>query len=232
MSIDKETANSLNILIVEDDPLISQGLDFALGDAGYGITQANDLAQAKIAIASSSFDLILLDLTLPDGSGFELLDFLRARTDAAMICITAADDEATTVHAFNLGADDYVTKPFRLQELLARIKAVMRRRSGADDNTGDIVTVGASSDVTIDIKSAQVTLDGDNVDLTALEYRLLLYLAVNKGQILSRRQILDAMYADVGEYVSDNTLTVYIKRLRAKLGDDVITTVRGIGYRV
>jgi DNA-binding response OmpR family regulator len=183
-------------------------------------------AADKAAFDLALLDLSLLDLQLPDGTGFDISAMLKS-AGAAIIFLTVVDDEGNIVHTFEGGADDYVTKPFRLCELLARVKAVLKRKSGVTNYT---ITLGT---VTIDTTAGKARLNGAMIDLTALEYLLSITLATNKGQILSRSQILENLWDSAGNFVEDNTLTVYIKRLREKLGDSVnIKTVRGIGYRV
>jgi DNA-binding response OmpR family regulator len=249
----------LAVLIVEDDDLIASGLRYALEGEGYAVTHAGDLATAKTVLAETNVDLILLDLSLPDGTGFDLVEALKTHSAAgeggslpslsaaadsegsdppspAVIFLTAADDEGNTVHAFDMGADDYIVKPFRVRELLARVAAVLRRRGStqapAEQAGGvEVLTLGRDGLVRIDTATATVSLHGQEVELTALEYRLLLLFAMHKGRVLTRRQILDSLYASAGEYVNDNPLTVYVRRLRQKLGDDLVETVRGLGYK-
>ena len=165
-------------------------------------------------------------MQLPDGTGFDVREKLK-NTNTAVIFLTVVDDEGNIVRAFEGGADDYITKPFRLRELLARVKRTLNQH--ADERNSPIQIGGA----TIDITAGKVHINGAPIDLTALEYRLLLTFAQNKGQILSRSQILESIWDSAGNFVEDNTLTVYIKRLREKLGESVsIETVRGLGYRV
>jgi DNA-binding response OmpR family regulator len=212
------------ILFVEDDEIIASGLVYALESEGFFVTRAKDIFSAQKAVGSQKYDLAILDVGLPDGTGFELVSALKS-AGASVIFLTAVDDEGNTVRAFESGAEDYVTKPFRLGELTARIKAVLRRRTGQN-------TSMALGGVTICTNSGKVTTNEKTVDLTALEYRLLLTFANHKGQILSRGQILNLIWDSEGIFVEDNTLTVYIKRLREKLGGAVnIETVRGVGYR-
>ncbi|MDR3120208.1 MAG: response regulator transcription factor [Clostridiales bacterium] len=216
-----------NILFVEDDAIIASGLRYALESEGYTVTHCDSAADAKDVIAGGqTFDLALLDIGLPDGNGFDVLKKLRARGDTPAIFLTAVEDEANTVLGFDLGADDYVTKPFRLRELISRVKAVLRRREGG---TAETLTLGP---VQINTRTAKVAQNGEDVELTALEYKLLLTFASNKGRILTRAQLLESLWDTGGNYVTDNTLTVYVKRLREKLHDeDLIETVRGVGYR-
>ena len=176
--------------------------------------------------AANKFDLALLDMQLPDGNGFDISTKLQ-NTDTAIIFLTIVDEENKIVKAFEEGAADYITKPFRLRELLARVKRTLAMKSGQEKP--EVLTLGEAS---IDTAAAKVYVAGELVDLTALEYRLLLIFASNRSRLLTRAQILENIW-DYGEnYVEDNTLTVYVKRLREKLKDAVtIETVRGIGYR-
>lgn len=216
----------MRILLVEDDEIIASGLCYALEGEGYMVTHCDTLAGAVSLISENDFALGIIDIGLPDGSGFDACRALKEKGDAAVIFLTAVDDEGNTVRGFDMGADDYIAKPFRLRELLSRVKAVLRRHEGGSP---DILYLG---DVVINTHLAKVTKEGSDVELTAIEYRLLLYFAQNKGQTLTRRQILDSLWDGAGNFVNDNTLTVYIKRLREKIGEALILTVRGIGYRV
>lgn len=218
------------ILLVEDDDTITQGLHYALEQEGYALTTAATVVDAKAALQTPQrFDLLLIDLGLPDGSGFEVCWFARDKGDAAVIFLTARDDEGNTVLGLDMGADDYVTKPFRIRELQSRIRAVLRRRAG----TAVTLLPGG---VRVDTKKAEVTRDNQPVPLSALEYRLLLVFLAHPGQVLTRSQLLSEVFDEGGNFVNDNTLTVYIKRLRARLetpgGPALIATVRGLGYRL
>ena len=218
------------LLLVEDDDTITQGLRYALEQEGYALTTAATVADAKAALQTPQrFDLLLIDLGLPDGSGFEVCRFARDKGDAAVIFLTARDDEGNTVLGLDMGADDYVTKPFRIRELQSRIRAVLRRRAG----TAVTLLPGG---VRVDTKKAEVTRDNQPVPLSALEYRLLLVFLAHPGQVLTRSQLLSEVFDEGGNFVNDNTLTVYIKRLRARLetpgGPALIATVRGLGYRL
>ena len=224
-----------HILLVEDDAAIVQGLRYALEQDGFAITALGTAAQARAALTAqggAGFDLLLLDIGLPDGSGLDLCRAARQKSNVPVIFLTACDDEANTVLGLDLGADDYIAKPFRLRELQSRIRAVLRRRGAA----GGAVTLPGG--IRVDTRRAEVTKNGAPVYLSALEYRLLLAFLAHPGQVLSRGQLLGAIWDAGGDYVNDNTLTVYVKRLRAKLEDDknnaqpLITTVRGLGYRL
>jgi len=212
------------ILLVEDDQMIATGLVYALEQEGYLVTHCQSVADALAAIATRQFDLAILDMQLPDGTGDEVQAAMKY-TGAAVIFLTVVDDEGNIVRAFESGAVDYVTKPFRLRELLARVKRVLC----TPDNGSAPLALGG---VLIDTAAGKAYLGDNLLDLTALEYRLLLTFAANRGQLLTRTQILEGIWDSSGSFVEDNTLTVYIKRLREKLGDAVqIETVRGVGYR-
>jgi DNA-binding response OmpR family regulator len=220
----------MQILLVEDDAIIASGLVYALEAEGWDVTLSADAASAIKALAEQRFTVALLDLSLPDGSGFAVFERIRQTSDIPVIFVTAADDEGNTVKALEMGADDYIKKPFRVRELLARIKTVLRRTG---DDSGGVIWLGNAK---IDTAKAKVFLGNSEVTLTAMEYRLLLTFAHNKGQVLTRRQILESLWDVAGNFINDNTLTVYVKRLREKLGDDpqepkLIQTVRGLGYK-
>ncbi len=223
----------MRILLVEDDRAIAAGLSYSLGTEGYEVIVCPTAAEARRALAEETVDLCLFDLGLPDGSGFELCRLAKQREDLPVIFLTALDDEGSVVMGLDMGADDYITKPFRLRELLSRIKSVLRRYGRAEALRGTI-EIG---DITIHTLEAKVTRGREEIPLTALEYRLLLTLAAHPGQVLTRGQLLEGIWDIAGNFVGDNTLTVYIKRLREKLGDDmqnptIIRTVRGIGYQL
>lgn len=215
----------MNVLLVEDEEAIARPLATLLRAEGWAIETASTAAAAREQIARRSFDAALIDLGLPDGSGYEVCRAVRAAGDAAVIILTARSDEDSVVRALEEGADDYVAKPFRARELVSRLRAVLRRRG-----VKQAYTFGA---LAVDARSAQITLDGAPVQLTAQEYRLLLLLISQAGRVWERGQLLQALWDEGGAFVEDNTLTVTVKRLREKLGPEGgrIATVRGIGYR-
>ena len=216
-----------NILVVEDDIIIAFGLIYALEKEGYTVIHREGIDEANKVLEDNVFDLAILDMQLPDGTGFDLRDKLKSKS-TAIIFLTVVDDENKIVQAFENGADDYITKPFRIRELLARVKRTLNKYCG--ENLMPILEIG---DAKIDVNTGKVYINDNIVELTALEYKLLLTFASNKGQILERNKILENIWDSTGNFVEDNTLTVYIKRLREKLGDKVrIETIRGIGYRV
>ncbi|MDR0519448.1 MAG: response regulator transcription factor [Clostridiales Family XIII bacterium] len=220
------------ILYAEDDDIIASGVVYALEAEGYEVAHKKTVREANAAVSGGGFDLAILDLALPDGSGFDIIGHIRERGDMPVIFVTAADDEGNTVKGLELGADDYIAKPLRVRELIARVKAVLRRRGGAAE-TSDSLSLGG---IAIRPSEARVFRGDAELLLSALEYRLLLIFATNKNQTLTRDQILEHLWDEAGNFVNDNTLTVYIKRLREKIEDDpqepkLITTVRGMGYR-
>ncbi len=221
----------LSILFVEDDATIAMGVEYSLKQDGFQVSLAYRLEEARDLLKRQPFDLVLLDVGLPDGSGYALCKEIRAAGDTPIIILSARDEEASIVLGLDLGADDYITKPFRLRELISRMKAVLRR--GAIESSDRTLACG---DVTVFAQQAKVYKNGREVILTALEYRLLLTLILNQGRVLTRSQILGSIWDVDEDFVNDNTLTVYIKRLREKLEDDpqnpaLIKTVRGLGYQ-
>ncbi len=214
------------ILFVEDDRMIASGIVYALEQQGYHVTHCTGVEEASRALHQNSFDLAILDMWLSDGDGFEISHKID-QNETAVIFLTVVDDEEKIVKAFEDGAADYVVKPFRIRELLARVK---RTLSDREHNGGtQELTIGK---VRIDTLSGTVCVSGEQIELTPLEYKLLLIFAMNRGALLSRRQILESIWDEGGSFVEDNTLTVYMKRLRDKLGDAVsIETIRGMGYR-
>ena len=214
------------ILLLEDDLMIAGGLIYALEQEQYEVTHAKTVEEGKMALNRENFDVAILDMQLPDGLGSDLQQILKGTMTQVMF-LTVIDDEGNIVKAFEEGAADYLTKPFRLRELLARVKRLLMQQPGVGNH---FLQIGQ---VKIDTEAAKVFLDEALIDLTALEYKLLLTFASNKGRVMTREQILDNLWDTSGNFVEDNTLTVYIKRLRGKLGDSVnIQTVRGMGYRV
>lgn len=223
----------MKILIIEDDDTIRNGLKFYLEQENFVVIDA-DTATTALTLVESNLDLniILLDINLPDKDGFELFKDIKKMKDFPIIFLTANDLEVSVVRGLDMGADDYITKPFKARELVSRIKNVLRRVNNSQDN--NIITI---RDICIDLKQAKVFKKGIDVMLTALEYKILLTLALNPNTVFTREKILADIWDVNEDYVNDNTLTVYIKRIREKLEDDItnpkiIITVRGIGYRL
>jgi two-component system OmpR family response regulator/two-component system response regulator QseB len=216
----------MRVLLVEDDPMIGNGVRAALRQDGYAVDWVRDGRAAGSALATERFDLVLLDLGLPGRDGLDILRDLRARrNDTPVIVLTARDTLRDRVGGLDAGADDYIVKPFELEELAARMRAVVRRRSGRAE---PVIEVGA---VRLDPASRQVTRDGEPVMLSAREYALLEALLVRPGAILSRAQLEDRLYG-WGEEIESNAVSVYVHQLRRKLGADFIRNVRGVGYFV
>ena len=218
------------ILLVEDDKAIVANLTEFLNNEGYIVKSISGQTAALKLLAEEKIELVLLDVSLAEGNGFATCKAIKAEYDIPVIFLTASGDEFSTVTGFELGADDYIPKPFRPRELVSRIKNVLRLTG----NTGKTVKLG---DVIVDTEKGTATKNNKDLFLSALEYRLLLVFINNRGIVLTRNQLLDAIWDVAGEYVNDNTLTVYIKRLREKIEDDptnpqIILTVRGIGYKV
>ncbi|NMA91858.1 MAG: response regulator transcription factor [Firmicutes bacterium] len=220
-----------SILIVEDDKTIAMGIEYALNREGFATRISYDMESAQEALHNENFSLVILDVSLPDGNGFELCRRIKAEGDLPVIFLTVYDDEINTVMGLDLGADDYITKPFRVRELISRINSVLRRYDKPGHRAEIII-----GELRINPTEAKVYKDNLPIYLTALEYRLLLTFAYNKGRILTRRQILENIWDVAGDFVNDNTLTVYVKRLRKKIEDNprqpqIIKTVRGLGYK-
>ena len=220
------------IILVEDNELILNSLAFSLVQEGYNVQKAKNEEEA-FNLLKESTNLVILDITLPDGNGFEICKKIKEKVDIPIIFLTAKDEEKDIVYGLELGADDYVTKPFRTRELISRIKTVLRRYNQGKEKS-NIIKV---KDVSINIEKGIAYKNGKELELTALEYKILLMLFNNVGNIITREQILDKIWDIAGNFVNDNTLTVYIKRIREKIEDDaanptIIKTVRGIGYRV
>ena len=214
------------IFLLEDDPLITKGLRFTLQSEGFALTSCAALRQAREAVFAEPFDLAMVDLTLPDGSGMELVQLIKERLpELPVLILTAMDDENHVVRGFDLGADDYVTKPFGSRALVSRIRNLLRRYQKDEA----VLTAG---EISVDLSADRVYKNGHEIKLSALEYRILVLLMQNRGQTVPRERILDRIWDLAGNYVNDNTLTVYIKRIREKLGEDIIVTVKGMGYRV
>jgi DNA-binding response OmpR family regulator len=218
------------ILLVEDDTAIARNLVLLLRSEGFTVTHAPTRGEALTALAGSAFDVALLDISLPDGNGFTVCTEIKEAHDVPVIFLTASGDEASVVTGLNMGADDYITKPFRPRELIARIRTALRK-GGRSPSAFEI------RGLHVDTASGVVKKNGGEVFLSALEYRLLLVFINNPASIITRDRLLDELWDAAGEYINGNTLTVYIKRLREKIEDDpasprIILTVRGTGYRL
>ena len=212
------------ILLVEDNEIIVKGLKYLLEQEKFDIKIAKNIVEAKTMIKKQKFDLYLLDITLPDGDGYEICQYVKKQKDVPVIFITAKDEELNVVQGLDMGADDYIIKPFRNRELISRIKSVLRRYYHDEINENQIKC-----------RDVIIYKAGKEIIFTSLEYKILYMLISNKNILVTREQILDKIWDVAGNFVNDNTLTVYIKRIRNKLDDKegkFIQTVRGIGYKV
>jgi two-component system, OmpR family, response regulator VicR len=225
----------MKILLVEDDKTIAVGLEYSLQNDDYETILCHNTESALKVLAEQldEIDLCLFDLSLPDGSGYDLCSFVKKRSDKPVIFLTALDDEVNVVMGLDMGADDYITKPFRIRELLSRIKSVLRRYQ-KPVQAKSLIEI---ADIRINTLEGKIYKNDEEVLVTALEYRLFLIFANHIGQVLTRDQLLERIWDVAGDFVNDNTLTVYIKRLREKVEDNpqkptIIKTVRGMGYKV
>lgn len=218
------------IFLVEDDKAIAKNLVLLLRSEGFIVTHAPMRGEALVMLTEDKFDLALIDISLPDGNGFTVCTEIKETQDIPVIFLTASGDEASVVTGLNMGADDYITKPFRPRELIARIRTALRKNEHSP-------SVFEICGLHVDTARGVVKKDGSEVFLSALEYRLLLVFINNSKSIITRSRLLDELWDAAGEFVNDNTLTVYIKRLREKIENNpaspqIILTVRGIGYRL
>ncbi len=237
------------ILLLEDDTAIAMGLVYSLEKENYMVSHAQTVKEAKELLDGNSFSLCILDINLPDGNGYEVCKYIKEKEDTPVLFLTAYDDEVNVIMGLELGADDYICKPFRVRELMARIKTVLRRsgRGKSTKESSNEAEYTVIENICIFPKEAKVyklkektsgkpVISKENeIELTAMEYRLLLIFLNNRGIVMSRVKLLECMWDVSGDFVNDNTLTVYIKRLRDKIEDDptnplIIKTVRGIGY--
>ncbi len=232
----------MKLFLLEDDDAIGMGLKYSLEKEGYEVVHVKTKADAEGAFSINTFDICILDINLTDGNGYDVCKFIKEKEDVPVIFLTASDAEVNVVMGLEMGADDYVCKPFRINELMARIKTVLRRSGKGLANSGaERSGILEIKNVRIHTGEAKVGLLDEStgkeemVELTALEYRLLLAFYNNRGVVMSRNQLLEEMWDVSGDFVNDNTLTVYIKRLRDKIEKDpanpqIIKTVRGLGY--
>lgn len=219
-----------HIFLLEDDKTIAKNLVLLLRSEGFTVTHASTRIEALTELSRNKFDLALIDISLPDGNGFTVCTEIKGTQDVPVIFLTASSDEASVVTGLSMGADDYITKPFRPRELIARIKTALRK---SGHSRVDFKIYGLH----VDTASGVVKKNGSEIFLSALEYRLLLMFIGNPKSIITRGRLLDQLWDAAGEFVNDNTLTVYIKRLREKIENDpanpqIILTVRGTGYRL
>ena len=217
------------ILLVEDDFAIVHSLQEYLNLDGFTSDYASGQKEAEQLLKTTQYQLLLLDVSLKDGDGFAVCDMAQ-KIQLPVIFLSASSDEETVVRGLNIGADDYITKPFRPKELLSRIKNALRRHAGHQ-------TIILLEDIQVDTEKAIIKKKDQEINLSALEYKLLTLFIDHRGKLLTRDQLLDEIWNIAGDFVNDNTITVYIKRLREKIEDDptnpkIIKTVRGLGYRM
>ena len=220
-----------NILLLEDNESIIMGLKYSLEQEGFDVETAKSVSDAKNKINEKEYSIYLLDITLPDGNGFEICKLIKEKYDKPVIFLTARDEETNVVYGLDMGADDYVTKPFRIRELISRINRILSRYE-KNQRKSNILKY---QDIEINIDKCKVTKNNKEIIFTSLEYKILLLLFGNVGNLITRDQLLDKIWDIAANFVNDNTLTVYIKRIREKLDDKdgkIIQTIRGIGYRV
>ena len=218
----------MKILLVEDNETIIMGLKYSLEQEGFQVISAKTAKESKEKLENKSIDIVLLDVSLPDGNGFEICKEIKEKNDIPVIFLTAQDEETSVVLGLDLGADDYIVKPFRTRELISRIKSVLRRYGKKEENN-----IIQYKNIKIDTISAKVYKNNKEIIFTSLEYRILLMLFTNQNKLITREQLLEKIWDIAGNFVNDNTLTVYIKRIREKLEDDsIIKTIRGLGYRI
>lgn len=220
------------ILLLEDDLSLINGLSFAFKKQGYELTIARTLKEAEMLWGDDKYELLVLDVSLPDGTGFEFCEKVRQVSKVSIIFLTASDEEMSIIMGLDIGGDDYITKPFKLGVLVSRINALLRRAR----DFGVVDTELQSNGIRVHLLQGQVYKNGDLLDLTVAEYKLLCLFMKNPNVVLTKEQILDKLWDCDGNYVDNNTLTVYIRRLRIKIEDDPgkpnrIITVRGMGYK-
>ena len=217
------------ILLVEDNETILMGLKYSLEQEGFQVAYCKTKKETEEIILNYKIDLVLLDVTLPDGNGFDICKFIKKNADIPVIFLTAQDEETSVVIGLDLGADDYIIKPFRIRELISRINSVLRRY----DKTIEKSNIVQYKNIKIDTDKAKVYKDNNEIIFTSLEYKILLLFFTNQNKLITREELLDKIWDIAGNFVNDNTLTVYIKRIREKLDDEnIIKTIRGLGYRM
>lgn len=219
------------ILLVEDDLSLIEGLKFSISKHDFDVTVARTVKEAMEFFSRREYQLIILDLMLPDGSGFDICKRVRQLSDVPIIFLTASDEEVNIVMGLDLGGDDYITKPFKLNELMSRINAILRRSNPMNEKTEL-----SSNGIVVKLLEGRATKNGENIELTSAEYRLLCLFMRNPRMVLSRDQIMQSLWDSQESFIDDNTLAVYISRLREKIEDDpkhpsFLLTIRGMGYK-
>ncbi|HGM1478678.1 TPA: response regulator transcription factor [Clostridioides difficile] len=221
-----------SILLVEDDLSLIYGLEYSIQKNGFSVDVARTVEEALQIYKEKNYDLLLLDVSLPDGDGFDICKRVREASNVPIIFLTASDEEVNVVMGLDMGGDDYITKPFKLNELISRIKALLRRYNFTSEN----VTELKSNNITVKLLENRVFKNEIELELTTAEYKLLCLLMKNKNIVLTRKNILDKLWDGNGSFVDDNTLSVYVRRLRNKIEDSpenpkILLTVRRMGYK-
>ncbi|RXM78618.1 DNA-binding response regulator [Clostridium tetani] len=219
------------ILLLEDDEALALGIEFTLRDEGFSVTRCASVEEAIDIFNKGKFDLLILDVMLPDGNGYDVCKYVRGISEVPIIFLTACDDEVNIILGLDIGADDYITKPFRVRELISRIKAIQRRFKSIE-NSKNILKC---KDLILNTETAKLESKGEEIILSAQEYKLILIFMTNAKKVMSREEILNKLMEGEGAYFDTNTLSVYIKRIRDKIEEDssspkYIKTKRGIGY--
>jgi two-component system response regulator VicR len=220
------------LLLVEDDDSLALAIEFTLKDEGYEVLRTATVVESKKAFEEQQFDLLILDVNLPDGSGYELCKYVRVKSNVPIMFLTALDDEVNIVLGLEIGGDDYITKPFRVREFLSRVKALLRRNSKSSLQGNKLI----SGNLSVDIITATVKKNGKDIILTAQEYKLLLIFMSKPNVLMKREEILKELIEGAEAFFDENTLSVYIKRIREKIEDnpkepEYIVTQRGLGYK-
>ncbi|OBR92237.1 sensory transduction protein regX3 [Clostridium ragsdalei P11] len=220
------------ILLLEDDEALALGIDFTLQDEGYEVKRYSCVSEAKKIFDSETFDIIILDVMLPDGSGYDVCKYIRKKSQIPVIFLTACDEEVNVVLGLDIGADDYISKPFRVKEFISRIKAILRRTEKNNSDKSDILKSGK---IVLNTTKLEAYRNGCDMSLSMQEYKLLLLFMTNPKRAMNREEILDKLSDGSGDYFDTNTLSVYIKRIREKIEEDssnpkYIKTKRGFGY--
>ncbi|MCC0646306.1 response regulator transcription factor [Clostridioides sp. ZZV14-6154] len=221
-----------SILLVEDDLSLIYGLEFSIQKSGFSVDIARTVKEALQMYKEKNYDLLLLDVSLPDGNGFDICKKVREISNVPIIFLTASDEEVNVVMGLDMGGDDYITKPFKLNELISRIKALFRRYNFTNENIAEL----KSNNITVKLLENRVFKNEIELELTTAEYKLLCLLMKNKNIVLTRKNILDKLWDGNGSFVDDNTLSVYVRRLRNKIEDNpenpkFLLTVRRMGYK-
>lgn len=212
------------ILLLEDDESLNRGITFTLQKEGYQVYSVFSVKEAESVFRTEKVDMVISDITLPDGNGLDFGKWVRVQSEVCFIYLTAMDSEIDIINGYNVGADDYVTKPFSLMVLVSKVNALMRR---IGENNQFILI---ADDIEVHVKEARVFKAGEEISLSKTEMQLLIYFLENAGQILSKEMILDRVWGNDGQFVDDNTVTVNVSRLKNKLQSDSISNVRGLGY--